>query len=343
MNPHHYAVVVGINNYPELTDLVGPINDADAFRDWLENEGGVPVKNIETLKTPPAGGAEPIKGQLDDALARLHDMMRADTAHDPALWHQSRLYVFLAGHGIMPRGGESALLLANARKGRHENFEVSQYMNWYQYHGGIFKEVVFFTDCCRNRVDNAPASVPPFDLTPGTPPTVFTLAGYACAPGTPAYERKEVEIPADQRRGYFTQALLRGLRGAAPVDPTEGVITSHTLAPYVSFAVRHTTSHKSIPQRVAMPSSDLAHPICFSAPSTVPISAVKINFPPAFNREVELLHPGGRRETWSKAPNPWPLAVPDGLYSVVELESGSGSSFHEEGTFAVIGDADVQL
>ncbi|WP_155944182.1 caspase family protein [Mycobacterium sp. 360MFTsu5.1] len=350
MNRYHYAIGVGITNYPNyssLKALAGPVNDANAFRDWLENEGGVPVKNIEQLTTPigapTPGAAQPVKGQLDDAMERLHDKIEADTAHDPALWHQSRLYVFLAGHGIIPRGGESALLLANTRQGRHENFEVSQYVNWYHYHGGIFKEIVFFTDCCRNRFDKTPPSVPPFDLTDGTCPTVFTMGGYACAPGTPAYDQKEAQTPANERRGYFTQALLRGLRGGAQIDLAEGVITGQTLATYVQFAVRHTTSHKPIPQHVTTPTSDQGYPIRFGAPTTIPMNQATISIPPAFAREVELRDPTGKRHKWANGPTPWPMTGPDGLYGVVEVSTMSGSAFQDDGRFAVIGDTHVQL
>jgi Caspase domain len=354
MNPYHYAAVVGITNYPGISDLDGPLNDAKDFRAWLESDGGVPDKNIEMLTTENSGqdltNAEPFKRQLDDVLELIHNKMTSDTQHDPeTLWNQSRLYVFLAGHGIMPRSGENALLLANARKGRYENFEVSQYLTWYQREGGIFKEVVFFTDCCRNWYDKAPASGPPFDFTKTPCPQVFSLAGYACGPGDPAYEERERErereaqVPPDERRGYFTRALLKGLRGAAPIDPIERVITSSTLAPYVGFAVMHATRGKSIPQHVTMPSSDLTHPICFNAPSVIPTNKVTIRFPQAFARAVELRHPNGTREPWTNAPKDWPLTLPDGLYQVVESQTGSGSSFQHDGMFAVIGDGDVQL
>jgi hypothetical protein len=48
VNEHHYAVVVGINRYPGLSDLRGARADAGAFADWLERPdgGAVPPANV---------------------------------------------------------------------------------------------------------------------------------------------------------------------------------------------------------------------------------------------------------------------------------------------------------
>lgn len=352
MNPFHYAAVVGINRYPGISHLEGPVNDANDFHDWLVDMGGVPEENVKLLLTsqtmPPdidVADARPIKVQIDDMLEDLHQQVARDTAPDfDRRWDKSRLYVFLAGHGIMPRGGVSALLMANARKDRYENFEVSKYIEWYSENGGMFKEVVFFADCCRNwygRVE--PSRVPFSSSATGPPATVFSLAGYASAPGNPAYEEKEAAIPPQERRGYFTKALLRGLRDAARVDPTVGAITGATLAPYVKTAVAEMTRRKRVPQEIKMPSSDLAYTICFGSPNDVLTSDVRILFPPSFTREVDLLHPDGTRETFADAPKPWVLKLRDGLYSVVSSESGEGTSFADDGVFVVVGERDVQL
>jgi hypothetical protein len=352
MNPYHYAAIVGINRYPGISDLEGPVNDANDFHNWLTTSGGVPENNVKDLLTPqdtPAAAdvsdARPIKVQVDDVLEELHSKVASDTADDLLQrWHQSRLYVFLAGHGIMPRGGDSALLLANARNKRYENFEVSKYVEWYRKHGGMFKEVVFFADCCRNWCGQVEPCNVPFDLSlTGPPATVFSLAGYACAPGDPAYEEKEATVPPKERRGYFTKALLRGLGGAASVDPTVGAITAATLGSYVKFAVIEATRDKRVPQDVKMPSSDITHTICFGTPGVVPTSDVRILFPPAFTRRVELRHTDGTRESFADAPRPWSLKLRDGLYSVDSSESGDGTSFANDGVFVVIGERDVQL
>jgi hypothetical protein len=51
MNDHHYAVVVGINRYPGLSDLTGARADAEAFAQWLEDGdgGALPAANIRRV------------------------------------------------------------------------------------------------------------------------------------------------------------------------------------------------------------------------------------------------------------------------------------------------------
>ena len=75
----HYAVVVGINAYPddEVEGLHSPVNDAKRFAEWLcdPDEGGVPKANIETIYSAeevPDGAqrreGNPTKTQIHEAL-----------------------------------------------------------------------------------------------------------------------------------------------------------------------------------------------------------------------------------------------------------------------------------
>ena len=41
-----YAFIVGINDYQNLPHLMGAVNDANAFYDWLLDTGEVPTENI---------------------------------------------------------------------------------------------------------------------------------------------------------------------------------------------------------------------------------------------------------------------------------------------------------
>ena len=45
MATNDYAVVVGINHYPGLSDLKGAENDARAFQDWLVRKDGGNIPN----------------------------------------------------------------------------------------------------------------------------------------------------------------------------------------------------------------------------------------------------------------------------------------------------------
>jgi hypothetical protein len=282
VNQYHYGLAIGINRYPGVSDLNGPVLDASSFHDWMVGDGLVPAENTTLLTSPEpavafrdADAGVPIKREVDIALRNLNTKARTDIDHDRDRWRTSRLYLYVAGHGIMPNGGEAALLFANAQPGMYDNLELGAYLTWYK-QTGIFAEVVVFADCCRNWFPQVPASVVPFDEPAEPGARVFSLVGYAAGPGDPAYEQIEEGVPPDERRGYFTTAVLAGLRGAAAVDgPPYNCITSTTLARYVSVAVAEATAGKRVPQEVQMP-DEPARPIKFGpedeqgAPQPVP-------------------------------------------------------------------------
>lgn len=346
MNDYHYALVVGISGYPGLDDLNAPVNDAHAFREWLVGPGQVPSGNITCLVTDgpkPSSvfDARPIKREFDIALSYLHDKADDDLGESLDRWAASRLYIYVAGHGIMPRDGQTALLLADAQEGLYENVELSDYLDWYRF-CGIYQEVVVFADCCRNWFGNVKPSRVPFTWKGQPQGRVFYLAGWACGPADPAFEQTEQHIPPDERRGYFTRALLDGLAGAAPVDNAKGAITSTTLAGYVSRAVAAATSNLSVPQAVEMP-LDGANPICFGPPTQVVTYDVNIHLPEGWHDPVELLMPGGERTAWNNGPNPWNRRLCAGIHAVLRPGTLDGTAFENGGMFMVTGDRDVHL
>lgn len=350
MNVFHYGLSIGIGRYPGVSDLDAPVADAHSFLEWMLGDGQVPPANTALLKSPGAhvelahpDAGTPIKRDIDVALRELNRKARADIDDDPDRRAQSRLYLYVAGHGIMPAGGEAALLLANAQPGMYENFELGSYLAWYR-KTGIFGEVVVFADCCRNWFPQVHPSIVPFDdpAEPGS--RVFSLVGYAAGPGDPAYEQIESEVPPDERRGYFTTAVLEGLRGRAAVDtPPYNCITSTTLARYVALAVDEATKHKRVPQQVQMP-DEPAHPIRFGVGVAAPVTNydVTIRFPSHWTEAVDLLVGEGKRLTYSAAPEPWHVELPAGVYGVF-LAGTWGQTGLNEARFTVTEDRDVHL
>lgn len=81
------AVVIGIENYPFLTDVPYAARDAEAFSEYLVYTRGVPLRRIQSLE----GGD---RDQMEDALEKA----AADVGKDGVLW------VYFAGHG----GGDPA-------------------------------------------------------------------------------------------------------------------------------------------------------------------------------------------------------------------------------------------
>src|ERR1041384_3165065 len=153
-NPLHYALVLGIDQYPGINNLNSPSQDAKSFYDWLLGGGGVPPTNIEHIQTPATPlmdviTAEPTRDKVNQALRRLHEAVKESTATKPLDWLNSRLYIYVSGHGIAPDGTEAALLMANAAPGYWaENIPCDTYRRRYEI-CQYFHEVVIFADCCR--------------------------------------------------------------------------------------------------------------------------------------------------------------------------------------------------
>lgn len=256
-NPLHFALVVGISSYLPggYSSLNGPVNDAKAFAQWVMSQsgGGVPEENV-ALCTSPKGemteaNALPTKGAIDTELWSLRGKAEAAYQKLPEdkraqARETSRLYIYMAGHGIMPGGGTAALLDAQAGPKRHTNLELSEYARWFV-EDGTFAEICIFADCCRNHEMLAKPRGPDFDQPAQRGVRVFPLIGYATTAGGQALEesaRYDTEVPPDKRRGYFSRALIEGLEGSA-VHPKTGFVTAEYLQTYVSFWVRkHTAS-----------------------------------------------------------------------------------------------------
>ena len=61
---HFFALIIGINNYesPSIQNLEGAVPDADAVRDYLQNDLGVPSSQIRNLRNSEATRAAIIDG-----------------------------------------------------------------------------------------------------------------------------------------------------------------------------------------------------------------------------------------------------------------------------------------
>ena len=386
-NPHHYAVIVGITQYPGgFRELAGPVNDVNAFYDWLTDPklGGVPERNIKKVITPTSTrrmtvtNARPTKTTVDRALWEVTQQARNTLSHLPEEEQAEarslmRLYLYVAGHGIMPSAGETALLTAEARTGWLENVELSAYNNWFV-RDGTFGEVCIFADCCRTYQQYATPGAPPFDLPAELGGSVFSLIGYATAPGKLAFEDDDEAIPPDNRRGYFSRALIDGLRGNA-MDSTVGYVTSSTLTNYVRLRVPvlsnglpdyqrqtvriHADQHlvlrfgpeparagngsaasKTAPRQPGSSSEARAAPS-----QNGPRHKVVIRFPEDFTDSVELVMPDTRRLSWESADGPWTVRLDEGLYVVCRAGTDlDGTGLANEGVFEVReGDLDVQF
>lgn len=358
MNENHFAVVVGITHYPGgFSTLSGPVNDAQAFYDWLIDpaHGNVPVANVKLITTPadPVNmvirDAEPTHDGIDRA---LWEMVQAaggkldgvPLAKRAAVRSDMRLYVYVAGHGIMPSGGRAALLTAQAEPGRAVNVDLLAYQLWYE-NDGRFGEMCIFVDCCRSYEPLAPHGGPKFGTAMRHVGHVYTVVGYAAEAGQVANE--ETDVPADLRRGYFSKALVAGLSGEAR-DEASGYVTSVSLSDYLHRQVPELTRELGEYKRQAVDMTmNPAIPMRFGPQRVLPTAGkehpVTIRFPAGFTGEVELRYPQDMRVPYRAASGPWTLELPEGIYMVVHPGGYHTDGFANQGIFTVTGALNVQL
>jgi uncharacterized caspase-like protein len=348
----HYAVVVGINKYPDpmFAKLRGPTNDAEMFVKWLKEDAKLPDKNIEWIQIDTDSfdsveTAVPTRALINDRLLKVMDAVGEQIKKKPLDWLDTRLYVYLSGHGIAQSARETTVLMANARRGvlGENSIPCGAYADYFQ-DMQFFAEVVFFADCCRTREKKAKIHGPGFDLENVNRGEVRRCVAFATGFGDLSYEPTDEEVAdPDQTRGYFTTALLEALRGG--IAPEEEVNTE-TIEKYVKARVRELTADKRVPQE---PIIDAPQRIVFrlaQQPKPPVVYPIRILFPSGWAEPVVLSdglfkpiqthNPAGQTE--------WTYPLADGMYEVRPAADTTGKRFKGNGLFRVLGGAsDVQL
>src|SRR5262245_49674486 len=97
----HYAIAVGIDDYPALRRLRSSARDATRICEWLTapDGGDLPEANVKLITSPGVlvsdpFQAKPVQDQIDLALR--------DFGVEQGLRIGARLYFYFAGHGFGP-------------------------------------------------------------------------------------------------------------------------------------------------------------------------------------------------------------------------------------------------
>jgi hypothetical protein len=349
-NPYHFGLVVGIDRYPALSDLQHAREDAQAFFDWLTHPdgGSVPPDNcrkvLATDAQMPAGvpreQAVPVLEQLHLRIKEVEDLGDLVFKRTPELWLDTRLYYYVSGHGIALDADDAALLMANA--GRPDwmlHLSCKAVFNHFL-RRQTFRELVMFADCCRDAEPRAPWLPLPFDPTlKADHGGVVSAVCYATLYGAQSFEPET----ADQRRGYFTEALLRGLSGEAA--SIQEPIDSNNLAPFVRQRVRGRVEQNGFAAQDPEFKCDPARAIVFRPPHDAPpVHPITMRFGP-YAGPVRLRGEGRRviAQRVVRAGEPWEYKLPTGLYKV-EPVPADAAKFNHGGMFEVHGEArNVQL
>ena len=245
VNDRHFAVVVGINQYPAIGNLTAAHADASDFYNWVVSAGGggVPTGNVHLILSTaePDVAAEKANPTTDEIYKALERCKEAAKTIPALQWEDTRLYYYAAGHGIAPGEQDAALLAANVTDeslGRHISCEcLLKFFSDVQ----LFREVAIFADCCRPRAADKVRQIPPYwsdaSIDNGD---VSVFVGFAAIYGQLAYE--EQDRPADELRGYFSRALLAGLNGDPDAaDPKSGRVTSESLSGFIRERMKQAT------------------------------------------------------------------------------------------------------
>jgi tetratricopeptide (TPR) repeat protein len=227
-----WALVIGVDKYtdPQISALKGSDNDARQIADALIRFSGFPKDQVILLSTSEPIERQPTRVNILRRLSNLSTTVPKD----------GMLLVSFAGHG-MERGGQAFLLPADAQISDSISFleetaiSMSRVKSWIKETG--VSQVVLLLDACRNdpggradapnNLSNAYVNAFNFDVRNKEVQAFATV--YATGIGQRAYEYTE------KKQGYFSWAVVEGLKGAAAND--KGEVTLAQLVKYVQDAV----------------------------------------------------------------------------------------------------------
>jgi hypothetical protein len=322
--PLDYAIVIGLNDYPQFGSqgrpLDGAISDAERFARWLKDKetgGGLPDGNChEILST--SNPLAPNKLVVDLELGSVITAAKAAGGG-------RRLYFYFSGHGQAKSAHDVALCLCHwSPLFRYAALSSALYQAMFL-KCSPFAEVVILLDCCRIRSIDATGG----ESEIGCPIPVDDagqkrfMLGFATEFQNAAMEAEVDEAVGEEGpvvRGHFTEALLAGLNGGA-ARPGGGV-TARELKHYLELNVpRIAKDHEHVQSaQVITDFPEDAQPVFGSA---LPEANFRIEFSPQRQGEMVLEGPDLdeiRRDDASTGP--WELTLSKGRYLLRDLARG---------------------
>jgi Caspase domain len=226
-----WALVIGVDNYKDgqISTLKGSANDARMLADALVRYAGFPVDQVVVMSTDQPEERQPTRVNILRRLSNLASVVPKD----------GLLLVSFAGHGI-ERNGQAYLLPSDAQISEDITFleetAVSVTRMKERIRATGVNQVVVLLDACRNDPGGRADAPNPltaaytkfnFDVRNREVQAFATL--YATAVGQRAYEYTE------KRQGYFTWAIVEGLKGGAANE--KGEVTLANLVKFVQDTV----------------------------------------------------------------------------------------------------------
>jgi len=228
-----WALIIGVDDYADgqIGNLRGASNDAESLAQALVQHAGFPSDQVILLASNQPSPRQPRRNTILRRLSNLRGQVPSD----------GLLLVAFAGHGI-ERAGKAFLLPSDAESDSDiallEETAISVEAMKQRIRETSVAQVVFIIDACRN--DPAPGRAVGgnpmtagfsrsfnFDIRNRDVRAFVTL--YAVAVGQRAYEYTE------KKQGYFTWALVEGLKGEAADE--RGEVTLARLVRYIEERV----------------------------------------------------------------------------------------------------------
>jgi tetratricopeptide (TPR) repeat protein len=232
VGPKRWALVIGVDKYmdPQISPLKGSDNDARLIADALVRYAGFPQDQVILLSTAQPMERQPTRVNILRRLSNLSTAVPKD----------GLLLISFAGHG-MERGGQAFLMPSDAQISDQISFLEETAISINRVKDRIKEtgvgQVLVLLDACRNdpggRADapnpltNAYTNAFNFDVRNREVQAFATV--YATGIGQRAYEYTE------KKQGYFSWAIVEGLKGAAANE--KGEITLASLVKYVQETV----------------------------------------------------------------------------------------------------------
>jgi hypothetical protein len=228
-----WALIVGVDQYEDkqITPLYAASNDATALAEAFTRYAGFPKEQVILLASNQPEERQPTRGNLLLRLANLARLVPKD----------GLLLFAFAGHGI-ERNKEAFLLPSDAKMSDNLRvlqataLSVTEVKEWVQEMG--VKQVLVLLDACRNDPTAGRGESPNpmteayrrgFDFEARNSQVEAFATLYATRVGQRAYEY------AEKKHGYFTWAIVEGLKGRAANE--RGEVTLAGLENFVQTVV----------------------------------------------------------------------------------------------------------
>jgi len=331
LQPDHYALVIGIDDYPsgDLRSLEHAKHDAEAFRNWLIDPGtggGVPEQNCKLILSR-GELLLPNFDEIDDRLLEIMELAKQSQAN------ARRLYFYFSGHGMAASKFQTFLCLPRWSNLRRNAALDSQAFSSYLVDSGLFRAIVFLFDCCRSYKPSVAGHITSLGDARANPAANQSrlFVAFAASHLDQAFEESEVD-----GHGFFTRALLSGLKGGACQDG--GGAPAHKLKAFIESETRNLAEAAGKIQNAEVfygfpakpePVFRAALPLGQKLEGNAPLPAANVTASLAYSisvsfpseHQIVLIDPGGLEMPWDQS-RPWRVRVGQGLHLIENKTTG---------------------